>query len=319
MLLMYLNIMSIKIKIGDNFDPYNKNLFKIKQYGKRNKYYYYNIILTCYITINFDCETCNKNIERTIKTKKLIDFIFTCYSCKNKQTKLERYGNENYNNRKKEKQTKLERYGNENYNNMDKNKQTCLARYGKECTLSVDIFKNKIKQTNLKKYGVEYITQDKEKMKQGMINKYGVVHSSKLGFVKQKKEQTCLRNYGVKYPSQNNIINQKQLSSFGQSQRLKQINENLHYQNKSELSFINWCQTNNIEVWDGPSIPYFLDGKKHIYHIDFETDVEIIEIKGNHHWYKEDLESGKIEAKNRAAEEYAKKLNKKFKFLLDIF
>jgi len=67
---------------------------------------------------------------------------------KSKQTRLERYGNETYNNkekalatnlerygykaynRKKGEQTRLERYGNPNYVNTEKAEQTCLERYG---------------------------------------------------------------------------------------------------------------------------------------------------------------------------------------------
>ena len=51
---------------------------------------------------------------------------------KSKQTKLERYGNENFVNPKKAKQTKLERYGDENFVNSEKAKQTSLSRYGTE-------------------------------------------------------------------------------------------------------------------------------------------------------------------------------------------
>ena len=47
-----------------------------------------------------------------------------------KQTKLERYGDENYVNAEKATQTKLERYGDENYNNPTQMKKTCLERYG---------------------------------------------------------------------------------------------------------------------------------------------------------------------------------------------
>ena len=41
---------------------------------------------------------------------------------KQKQTKLEKYGDENYNNKEKNQKTKLERYGNKNYLNRDKAK-----------------------------------------------------------------------------------------------------------------------------------------------------------------------------------------------------
>ena len=84
---------------------------------------------------------------------------------KTKQTKLEKYGNENYNNGesisktklsrdkddiqkeiKKSKQTKLERYGNENYNNFEKGIKTKLEKYGvKSFTNSEKAMQTKIK------------------------------------------------------------------------------------------------------------------------------------------------------------------------------
>jgi len=47
-----------------------------------------------------------------------------------KRTKLEKYGDENYNNTEKNKKTKLENYGDENYNNREKFKNTMLDIYG---------------------------------------------------------------------------------------------------------------------------------------------------------------------------------------------
>ena len=100
--------------------------------------------------------------------------------------------------------------------------------------------------------------------------------------------------------------------------RLKKINESLHYQTNPELKFIYYCQNNNINIKDGPSISYTLDEKKHVYHIDFETDNYLIEIKSSHGWYKRNIKSGKIDAKNKAAKIYAETINKEFLFLLDI-
>jgi len=112
-------------------------------------------------------------------------------------------------------------------------------------------------------------------------------------------------------------IHNKVMSASGRANRQKKINDNLHYQTKPELEYINKCLAANIKIQDGPAIPYTLNGEKHIYYIDFETDQYLVEIKGFHHWYKENLASGKIEAKNKAAIKYAATLGKKFKFILD--
>ena len=51
--------------------------------------------------------------------------------------------------------TKLEKYGDENYNNRDKCKKTCMEKYGVENPMKADKVKEKVKETNLEKYGVE--------------------------------------------------------------------------------------------------------------------------------------------------------------------
>ena len=77
---------------------------------------------------------------------------------------------------KKVKQTKLERYGDSNYNNIEKNKQTCLEKYGVQNVYQSDDIKEKIKNKLLEKYGVEHPAQSPEilsKIKKTCNEKYG--------------------------------------------------------------------------------------------------------------------------------------------------
>jgi len=99
---------------------------------------------------------------------------------KTKETKLERYGSEGYNNREKSKQTNLIRYGFENPSlNIDvKNKKeaTCLLKYGYKTNLMNPEQKEKIENTRLEKYGVRYMLQDKttwQKTHISRMEKYG--------------------------------------------------------------------------------------------------------------------------------------------------
>jgi very-short-patch-repair endonuclease len=60
--------------------------------------------------------------------------------------------------------------------------------------------KEKIRQKNIEKYGVEWHTQSesfKEKSKQTCLEKYGVEKYSQTDEAKQKYKETCLRKYGV--------------------------------------------------------------------------------------------------------------------------
>jgi len=89
------------------------------------------------IKILVRCDVCF--IDQTTKYNKYLKntrnntILYTCKKCsfiKNKKTKLEKYGNENYQNTEKIKKTKLEKYGDENYTNRIKAKNTCIEKYG---------------------------------------------------------------------------------------------------------------------------------------------------------------------------------------------
>ena len=143
-------------------------LFRIK-----NKIYKYPTCLECGNPVKFAknhyhkfcCSRCSNINKDKIK--------------KERQTKLDKYGNEKYNNREKYHQTCLEKYGDENYTNREKYHQTCLEKYGAKDMFSIDEIQNKIK-INIK-------------------NKYNVDNISKLDEIKEKKRQTCLNNFGVNY------------------------------------------------------------------------------------------------------------------------
>ena len=61
---------------------------------------------------------------------------------------------------------------------------------------------NKIKSTNIKKYGVEYGLSNKEikeKINKTVKEKYGVDNISQLKEISEKKVKTCFENYGVNW------------------------------------------------------------------------------------------------------------------------
>ena len=72
---------------------------------------------------------------------------------------------------------------------------------GKCAQLNI-LTRDKIKKTNIKKYGVEHVFQVreiKEKCKNTIIEKYGVDNISKSKIHTDKKIKTCLENYGVNW------------------------------------------------------------------------------------------------------------------------
>ena len=160
-----------------------------------------------------------------------------------KQTKFERYGNENYNNISKIKETCLERYGEItpllNEECKIKTKQTYIERYGNEVYQSTEDCKRKIENTFLKNYGVTNCFKDdivKEKIKTTMLERYGVDNFSKtniyLKIVSDKKDEINKKIYQTK--KKNNSFNtssiEKQFEEY-----LKENNINYKTQYKSEL------------------------------------------------------------------------------------
>lgn len=100
------------------------------------------------------------------------------------------------------KQTKLERYGDENFVNPEKTKQTYLERYGVPYSIPGH---QKMVQTNLKRYGVEHYIQTeeaKERVKKTRFEKYG-------GWFNQEAvKNTKTKRYGD--PNYNNREKAKQ-------------------------------------------------------------------------------------------------------------
>jgi hypothetical protein len=143
---------------------------------------------------------------------------------KTRETKLERYNNENFLNRKKQLQTKLEKYGDENYNNRDKAKKTSFDRYGVAYPLQSKEIQVKQKKTNLERYSVEFVNQleeHREKAQKTKLEKYGDENYNNHKKSKQtklekygdenynnrkKSSQTCLELYGSKSPLESREI-----------------------------------------------------------------------------------------------------------------
>lgn len=85
------------------------------------------------------------------------------------------------------------------------------------------------------------------------------------------------------------------------------VNDIILYQSKLELKFIHWCNNNAIVVNNGPVLPYYFENKERKYRVDFKIKDLLIEIKDNHHWFQNDIKSGKHNAKIEAVNDAIKK------------
>jgi hypothetical protein len=89
------------------------------------------------------------------------------------------------------------------------------------------------------------------------------------------------------------------------------------YQSKLEMKFINLCESLNIVINNGPNIKYNFENKERIYRVDFILKDLLIEIKDDHIWHKNELESGKFNAKMNAVKKYITDNNLKKYYLIN--
>ena len=135
---------------------------------------------------------CSRSCE--MKDKKVME--------KHNKSCLEKYGS--INNSSKMKQTKLQKYGDENYNNSEKRNNTNLKKYGNICSLQNDNVKEKTYKTNIKKYGNKIAQKNidiRNKIKNSNINtcriKYGVDNIMQVEGMYDKVKNTYIQKYGV--------------------------------------------------------------------------------------------------------------------------
>ena len=103
----------------------------------------------------------------------------------------------------KSKQTKLEKYGNESYNNSEQTKVTNLEKYGVDNQFKLKENQNKAKQVMLEKYGVPKFFQERNLFKNISLERYGVTHPMQNKEIKLKLRNTKIQRYDD--PGYNNI------------------------------------------------------------------------------------------------------------------
>ena len=96
-----------------------------------------------------------------------------------------------------------------------KREETCLEKYGKTHISKVEEFKNKIRDTNIERYGgYTYQSNElKKKVELTNLEKWGVVNPSGLKFIRDKVSDTNIKKFGFKSPLMNNDIKLKILNT----------------------------------------------------------------------------------------------------------
>lgn len=281
----------------------------------------------------------NKNVIKSVDYSHSVE--------KQKNTKLERYGDVNYNNRLKYKETCLQRYGESNIfktaqfkSNMiklnrqkygcdwnsqseeikNKKLKTCQEHFGVNCSFQAEKVKEKIKNTNINKIGVEYPTQNPDilkKQKETNLRKY----NREYGFDYEKSKKYYMNTFGVEYYTQTQEFHKKSKKHY--------IYENETFDSFPELCVFIYAKENNISIERCPvKFEYSYNQCIHYYFPDFKYDGRLIEIKGNHFFENNKMinpydrtQDDKYDAKYKCGLEHHVEfwLEKDYKFALDYF
>lgn len=153
-----------------------------------------------------------KHIEKTFEDKYGCTTPLNSEDGKNKsrQTKLERYGSETYNNRDKSKQTCIEKYGVDNpFKDTERIKQSYIDKFGTDHPMKSEVIRAKYRNTMMENYGVEYPVQDEQigavihsKGSETNMKRYGCTNVMSNPSIRQKWIDAHKERYGVDYPCQ---------------------------------------------------------------------------------------------------------------------
>jgi len=288
----------IKIKVGSKYLNYLKKLNYDVNFGEyvnisidhlplgSNKY----VVIKCpicddenvlkfynYVNVykkgsGYRCKKCN-TFENNISRKYGVENIMKLEKFRNKikSTKLNRYNDENFNNRPKYTQTVIERYDVEHYSKTDDYKKdykdVCIKKYNVDNVSKLETIKNKKRETYLKNIENNKVKSKKrEKHKKETVKqKYGVDNVFQLDSIKKKSKNTILKKYGVENVC---FLNNKKYKIRFDDRY------NLYYQGTYEKDFLDFCYNNynNIKISKPKYINYFFNDNQYKYFPDFFID-----------------------------------------------
>jgi len=202
---------------------------------------------------------------------------------KSKETKFEKYGDENYCNREQQNKTLYKKYGVNYFNELNgKLVKKFEQKYGVSHPLRLQEFKDKLKETTIEKYGVENVSKNEEvknKKNETIKERFGVDNISQNKEIKQKKKDTSMKNFGVSHHLKDHDMFEKHFKAQFKIKEYK--NTGINYQGSYEKYFLELIEEKGLldEVKSGQSFEYEWKGKKHTYHTDFVFRGRHIEIK----------------------------------------
>lgn len=142
------------------------------------------------------------------------------------------------------KKSDKEKYGTDNYfiteEYKQKSRQTCLKKYGVEHIGQVKEVKDKIKKKTDKNREERLAKQkaNKKDYKDLCLEKYGVEHYQQSKVFKQKSRQTCLEKYGVEHYAQTEEWKEKTKNTLNKKYGVNNVGQLEKFKEKSKQTCI---------------------------------------------------------------------------------
>lgn len=133
---------------------------------------------------------------------------------KGKDTKRDRYGDENYNNSEKREETCKRLYDDPHYTNREQAKETCRKNHGVDYYVEADDFQEKAKIKKKEKYGDEnYNNRDQAKKTCEANYGPGIDNPMKVPEIVAKFNESMQRIYEVNWARENIVLHNKAIQS----------------------------------------------------------------------------------------------------------
>lgn len=178
--------------------------------------------------------------------------------------------------REKSKKTKLERYGDENFNNRESYKKTCIDKYGVDNVFKSEEIKEKSKQTMLRKYGVEYTTQSSDLQKkiiESNQERFGVDYYVMLPEVKDRAMKLCKERFEELKPIRENIIREN-LTSQSLAEKFGVVPATINFLANHELNIPHKVSIQGVYIYDDSAEQIFSEYfSRNVYHSKQETEI----------------------------------------------
>lgn len=122
--------------------------------------------------------------------------------------------------------------------------------------------------------GKKHLDETKDKISKALKE-----YCSNPDVKKSRSERMVGNTLGI---DQNKNKTPEEISAIAAKRRKHYIYDNISFDSLPELNFYKYCKRVGYDIKRGPTLAFYVDGKKHHYNVDFIVNGALIEIKGDH-------------------------------------